>query len=58
MTSHPSETRPFPVVHSVLSASALATGLLPDYAIGAVTGCKLLHHNLNDLYLVTTADAP
>ena len=57
MIGHTSETGFFPVTQSLLAASALASEVLHAYDIGQVTDCKLLHHNLNDLYVVTSADA-
>lgn len=46
----------FPVIQSLLSPQALMTEVLSDYDIGQPVDCKLLSHNLNDTYLVSTRD--
>ena len=46
----------FPVTHSILSAAALMSEVLPNYAIGEPIECKLLDRSLNDTYLVRTAE--
>jgi Ser/Thr protein kinase RdoA (MazF antagonist) len=45
----------FPVTHSVLSTDALGRYIQTRYSIGEVRTCTLLHHNLNDTYLVDAA---
>ncbi|GHO48346.1 phosphotransferase [Ktedonospora formicarum] len=44
----------FPVIQSLLSPQALITEVLSNYDIGNLVECKLLSHNLNDTYLVST----
>lgn len=51
-TSH--FTPVFPVTHSILSASALLSDVLPHYDIGRPVACRLLPLGVNDSYRVTT----
>lgn len=44
----------YPVTYSTLSAEALATDLLPDYALGAIRDCRLHSVGINDTYQVST----
>src|SRR5258708_4871472 len=44
----------FPVVQSLLSPQALVRQVLAQYDLGERIECKLLRHNLNDVYLVVT----
>lgn len=45
---------PFPVTHSVLSATALASEILPFYGLGSQVSCVLLVCGVNDTYLIQT----
>lgn len=44
----------FPVMHSVLSATALLAEVTEAYAIGAPVACQFLRSRSNDVYLLTT----
>jgi Ser/Thr protein kinase RdoA (MazF antagonist) len=47
----------FPVTHSLASAKALATEVLPEYDIPPIIECRLHMAGVNDTYLVRTTDA-
>ena len=44
----------FPVLHSVLSTSALISDILPDYGIGEIAACQFFTGGFNDTYRVRT----
>ncbi|MDB5075463.1 MAG: hypothetical protein JWO42_1642, partial [Chloroflexi bacterium] len=46
------ETVTFPVTHSILSHGVLLSEVSSRYDIGAPRSCTLLHHGLNDSYLL------
>ena len=50
----PQRSGAFPVLQSLLSTRALVEEVLVDYDIGSGVECRLLVHNLNDTYVVST----
>ena len=45
----------FPVTHSILSADALASDVLPRYGLGPIDAVRFLNPGLNDTYVVEAA---
>lgn len=55
LSDSPSITAPFPVTHSILSAAALCSEILPHYDLGNQVRCLFWAHGVNDTYLVQTS---